>query len=96
MISNTNSIKRTIEDNNIGSQAKRIKLNTLELPNEMWMKILSYLQFKDVFGNFALVNKHFHALTLHPSAVKYLHLQDSKIKNKKKIYETLQKMDGDC
>ena len=84
MNSNTISIKRAIEANDFGSQEKRIKLTTLELPNEMWMKILSYLKFQDVIGKFALVNKHFHGLTLDPSAVKYLQLEDSKTKNKKK------------
>ena len=37
---------------------------------------MGYLKNKDIFGNFALVTKHFHGFTLDPSAVKYLHLKD--------------------
>ena len=53
-----------------------------KLPNELWMKIMSYLKNKDIFRRLALVNKNFHSLTLDPSAVKYLHLKDVKNKHK--------------
>ena len=56
-----------------------------ELPNEIWMKIMSYLKNEDIFGNFAFVNKHFHDLTMDQSAVKYLHLEDAKSKAKSKV-----------
>ena len=47
-----------------------------KLPNELWMKILTYLPTYDIFASFALVNKHFHGLTLDPSAIKYLQIKD--------------------
>ena len=47
-----------------------------KLPNELWMKILTYLPTRDIFATFALVNKHFHGLTLDPSAIKYLQIED--------------------
>ena len=55
----------------------RIKFMAAKVPNEIWMKIMSYLNNKDIFFNFALVNKHFHALTMEPSVLKCLHLEDS-------------------
>ena len=58
------------------SETMKIKLNTLKLPNEMLIKIMSYLRNEDIFGNFALASKHFNALTLDPCAVKYLNLED--------------------
>ena len=70
------SVKRPIEVADNDSEAKRLKLTAFELPNEMWMKIMSHLKNKDIFKSFALVNKHFHALTLDPSTVKYLELED--------------------
>ena len=82
---NSISIKRPIEVADIVSEAKRIKLTASKLPNEIWMKIMSYLKNKDIFGNFAFVNKHFHDLTMDPSAVKYLHLEDVKSKAKSKV-----------
>ena len=44
------SVKRQIEVADIVSEAKRLKCNALKLPNEMWMKILSYLKNKDIFS----------------------------------------------
>ena len=37
------SVKRPIEVADNDSEAKRLKLTAFELPNEMWLKILSYL-----------------------------------------------------
>ena len=82
---NSISIKRPIEVADIISEAKRIKLTASKLPNEIWMKIMSYLKNKDIFGSFAFVNKHFHNLTMDPSAVKYLHLEDVKGKAKSAV-----------
>ena len=79
------SIKRPIDVADIVSEAKRIKLTATKVPNEIWMKIMSYLKNKDIFGNFALVNKHFHGLTMDPCAVKYLHLEDLNNKAKSKV-----------
>ena len=45
-------------------------MNRVELPNEIWLKIIRFLETKDVFCNFALVCKHFNSLTLLPTAIK--------------------------
>ena len=68
--------KSSTEVTDIFSEAMRIKLNTLKLPNEMWIKIMSYLRNEDIFRNFALASKHFNVLTLDPCAVKYLDLKE--------------------
>ena len=44
----------------------------VDLPNEIWTKIINYMSTYDVFGNLALVNKHLHQLTLEPGTLKYL------------------------
>ena len=69
-------IKRQMVVPRIDFEAEKIKSTASKLPNEMWLKIMSYLKNKDIFKSFALVNKHFHALTLDPSTVKYLELED--------------------
>ena len=54
---------------------KKRKLNPNEInsvPDEIWLKILNYLDQKTIFANFALVCKRFHNLTLDSSAVKHL------------------------
>ena len=58
------------------SGANYLNRSVSKLPNEIWMKIMGYLKNKDIFRSFALVNKHFHCLTMDTSAVKYLHLKD--------------------
>ena len=68
------------------SETMKIKLNTLKLPNEMLIKIMSYLRNEDIFGNFALASKHFNALTLDPCAVKYLNLGDFEDQAKSMAY----------
>ena len=52
------------------------KIYSSKLPNELWMKILTYLTTHDIFANFSLVNNHFHGLTLNPSAIKYIQIKD--------------------
>ena len=68
--------KRTAEEIFVGTNAKKRKIETLELPNEIWLKILSYLDTKDVFLNFALVCKKFNQLSKSPTAVKSLTFKD--------------------
>ena len=72
--------KRSIElSENDVSRGKKLKLKIrTQVPNEIWLKIMKYLPSKDCFGSFALVNKHFHGLTLDPSALKYLQIGDIK------------------
>ena len=86
-LKSTITIKRPIEVVDIdseASEAKRIKLKAVELPNEIWMKIMNYLEPKVLFKNLALVNKYFRNLTLDPSAIKYLHLVEDNICTKKR------------
>ena len=56
-------------------------------PNEIWLKIINYLSTMDIFQKFALVCKHFQALTLDGSAIKYLELMG--LPKKKKMVEKL-------
>ena len=51
---------------------KKIKLATgrMDVPNEIWTKIMNYLPTNCIFKNFGLVSKKFHSLT---SGIKYLH-----------------------
>ena len=48
----------------------------VELPDEIWLKIIQYLSTKDLFANFALSCKKFHNLSLDKSAVKYLQVEN--------------------
>ena len=48
----------------------------VNLPNELWIKILSYMETKDVFGCFAQINKRFNQLVKDPSALKSLQVKD--------------------
>ena len=69
------SVKRPIEVADNDSEAKRLKLTAFELPNEMWLKILSYLKNRDIYGAVALVSKRFHGFTIDPSIMKFLHIE---------------------
>ena len=56
---------------------KKRKLNPKEInsvPDEIWLKILNFLDQKTIFANFALVCKKFHELTLDSGAVKDIKL----------------------
>ena len=44
LMNSKSSVKRPIEVADIVSEAKTLKGTALKLPNEMWMKILSYLK----------------------------------------------------
>ena len=74
-----NTKKRPFENSKCAISTKKSKFAILDqqkchLPNEMWIKIVNLLPTYDVFRNFALVNKHFHSLTLSPSSIKYLNI----------------------
>ena len=47
----------------------------MDLPNEIWMKIMSFLSTCDILKNFNLTCKHFHSLAINPSAIKSLQLK---------------------
>ena len=58
---------------------KTIKINSsssnMEIPNEIWLKIMNYLPTEDIFLNFACLNKRLNGLTKDSKALKYLSLQ---------------------
>ena len=79
--------------------SKRRKINvlkTIHLPDEILLKIISNMQTRDVFGNFALACKRFNILTKDPSALKFLHLKgvkkDSHYKSIMSIIKTCRKL----
>ena len=53
--------------------AKKMKLDCRKLPNELWLKIMNYLNTKDLTNNLALVCKNFNCLS---KEVKYFELKD--------------------
>ena len=62
--------------------AKKVKLDPKmnpTLPSELWMKIMTYLKTKDMFGSFALVSKHFNSLTHNSSSIKYLQIRHIRV-----------------
>ena len=57
--------------------AKRQKSNSIEIPHvpdEIWLKILNFMESQTIFANFALLCKKFHKLTLDSRAVKNIKL----------------------
>ena len=59
--------------------SKKRKPEPMELfkvPNEVWLKIMSYLKTSDLLKSFNLVCKHFNHLSLDSSAIKFIQLQD--------------------
>ena len=75
--------------------AKNINLDLeqkITLPDELWLKIMSYLESKDLFLKVALVCKHFRNLTYGGDSVKFLEVR--KIPPKKmfeKVMEILKR-----
>ena len=72
------------------SKAKKRKIvqkQCPDLPNEIWLKILNFMNSKDIFTNFARVSKNFHILTLDPSSVRVLDLV--KINTKEKYQKAM-------
>ena len=53
----------------------------MELPNEIWMKILSFLPTYDILMNFNLTCKHFHSLATNPCVIKSLDLKLGNVKD---------------
>ena len=76
------------------SKKKKVKLDPgikVELPNEIWTKIMSYLNSEDLFQNVNLVCRHFY--NIHRSAAKYLEVKNIK---KKDHFKTVIKVLSDC
>ena len=85
---NEDTIKQPRKPDNVESQPKKLKLEPVlnRFPDEMWMKILTYLPVNDIFGSFALISKHFHNLTMDSAAIKYFHFKYN-IKSELRSYE---------
>ena len=78
------------------NSSQDLELNSsrkVNLPDEIWLKIIQYLPTKDAFGSFALSCKRFNCLTEDPKAVKYLKMSkidnDFKFENVMKVVERL-------
>ena len=71
----------TSDNQKSGLRVKR----SIHLPNEIWLKIMNYLKTTDIFGSFALVDKHFNQLTL---AINYLQVKNIE-GNPSKHYDVL-------
>ena len=61
--------------NPVTSNYKKMKFEPTKLPNEIWLKIISFLKTSDLLKRFNLVRKHFNGLSLDSSAIKSLHLK---------------------
>ena len=73
--------KRAALELEIVEADKKRKLNQIKIPqvpDEIWLKILNFMDSKTIFANFALVCKNFHRLTLDSGAVKSIELDDIK------------------
>ena len=62
------------------SPGKKIKLDqtlnkVLDLPNEIWTKIIKYLPAKDVYGTLRLVNKRFQSLALDSGVLRIIKIK---------------------
>ena len=73
--------KRSLASSETSEQVSPKKLKPIpsplmDLPNEIWMMILSYLPTSDILKNFNLTCKRFHSLAINPCAIKSLKLKD--------------------
>ena len=59
----------------------------MDLPNEIWMTILSFLPTKDILKNFNLTCKQFHSLAISPGAIKSLQLKLENFKDSSQYQE---------
>ena len=69
---------------------KKLKLSEsplMNLPNEIWMKILKYLPTYDILKNFNLTCKQFHSLAISPGAIKSLQLKVENFKESTQYQE---------
>ena len=71
MANNSNVAKKRSKSFDLKVPGKKIRVDyeRVELPNEIWTKIMNYLPTKDIFKNFGLVSKRFHGLI---GGIKYL------------------------
>ena len=74
----TQSRKRQIvSPAHLNSKKKKLDpLKLFELPNEIWLKIMSYLKTSDMFKRFNLVCKNFNSLSLDSRAIKHIEIRE--------------------
>ena len=70
-----NSSRKRCKNCNSNIPQKKIKLESrvVEMPNEIWTKIMNYLPTKEIFQNFGLVSKRFQSLL---GGIKYLQVRN--------------------
>ena len=94
----SDNYKRKLKINQeISVRAKKVKLDLarkVDLPNELWIKIMNYLKTKDIFSNFALVCKLFHGFTQDLNSIKYFQIENIEMTTSK--YESILKVLSDC
>ena len=79
-------------------RTKKAKMEKLDLPNEIWHKIINLMSTKDIFQNFSLVCKRFNNLTLDTSSLKSITLKNTSkmsvetMKNLKKVLQRSKKL----
>ena len=85
----TQSRKRQIvSPAHLNSKKKKLDpLKLFELPNEIWLKIMSYLKTSDILKRFNLVCKHFNSLSLDSSAIK--HIEFKEIENRECYHQAV-------
>ena len=77
---------------------KKAKMENLDLPNEIWLKIINQMSTKDIFQNFALVCKRFQNLTIDASALHSIILKNTSqmsvetMENVKKVLQRSKKL----
>ena len=66
---------------------------SMVIPNELWLKIMTYLKTTDLLKSFNLVCKRFHNLTLDKSAIRDLDIIECKGKiNQEKIVKLIKRL----
>ena len=75
MAINTYCARKRSKDLDLKFTNKKMKLDSeiVDVPNEIWTKIMNYLPTKDIFNRFGLVNKRFQSLI---SGIKYLQVKN--------------------
>ena len=70
-------------DSSLGKKIKLSKYRTMDLPNEIWTKIIKFLPSKDVYGSLTLVSKRFQSLAIASGVLRIIDV--SRLKRNKKV-----------
>ena len=75
MANNTNYARKRSKnlDSKVPNKKRKLISVKVDLPNEIWTKIMNYLPTIDIFKNFGLVSKRFHGLI---GGIKYLQVKN--------------------